>query len=67
MLSLFTDILYMFFLFNSILGERETLTMWNVFVGIEVLIYVHGKVHHVCVAEKIQLPLEKFLLIVDLT
>lgn len=46
--------------------DLETLTMWNVFVRIEVFVYIHGKVNHVCVAEKIQLPLKKFLLIVDL-
>lgn len=46
--------------------KGKALTMWNVFVRIEVFIYIHGKVHHVSIAEKIQLPLEKFFLIVDL-
>ncbi len=46
--------------------KGKALTMWNLFVRIEVLIYIHGKVHHVSVTEKIQLPLEKFFLIVDL-
>lgn len=46
--------------------NMETLTMWNVFIRIEVLVYIHGKVDHVCLAEEIQLPLKKFFLIVDL-
>lgn len=49
-------------------GRKEkALTEWNFFVRIEVLVYIHGKVHHVSVTEKIQLPLEKLFLIVDLS
>lgn len=42
------------------------LTMRDLLVGIKVLVHVHGKIHHVGFAEKVQLALEKLLFIVNL-
>ena len=42
------------------------LTVWDLLVRVQIFVYIHGEIHHVSVAEEVQLPLEKFLLIVDL-
>lgn len=43
-----------------------SLTVWDFLVRVQVFVNIHGEIHHVCVAEEVQLPLEKFLFIVDL-
>lgn len=42
------------------------LTVGDFLVRIQVFVNVHGKIHHVGVAEKVQLSLEQFLFIVNL-
>lgn len=32
-------------------------TLWNLLIGIEILVHIHRKIDHICVAEKIQLSL----------
>lgn len=41
--------------------------MWDFLVRIQVFVHIHGEIHHVCVAEEVQLSLKKFLFIVDLS
>lgn len=43
-----------------------TLTVRDLFVRVQVFVHIHGEVHHVCVAEEVQLSLKQFLFIVDL-
>lgn len=42
------------------------LTVWDFLVRVQVFIHIHGEIHHVCVAEEVQLSLKKLLFIVDL-
>lgn len=42
------------------------LTVGDIFVRVEVFVNVHGKIHHVRVAEKVQLALKQFFFIVNL-
>lgn len=42
------------------------LTVWDFLVRVQVFVHIHGEIHHVSVAEEVQLSLKKFLLIVDL-
>lgn len=41
--------------------------MWDFLVCVQVFVHIHGEIHHVCVAEEVQLPLKKLLFIVDLS
>lgn len=42
------------------------LTVGDFFVRVQVFVNVHGKIHHVRVAEEVQLSLKQFLFIVNL-
>lgn len=42
------------------------LTMGDLLVRVQVFVHIHSEIHHVGVAEQIQLALEEFLLIVNL-
>lgn len=42
------------------------LTVWDFLVRVQIFVHIHGEVHHVCVAEEVQLSLKKLLFIVDL-
>lgn len=41
--------------------------MWDFLVCVQVFVHIHGEIHHVRVAEEVQLPLKKLLFIVDLS
>lgn len=45
---------------------KSCLTVWDFLVRVQVFVHIHGKIHHVRVAEEVQLSLKKFLFIVDL-
>lgn len=43
------------------------LTVRDFFVRVQVFVHIHGEIHHVRVAEEVQLSLKKLLFIVDLS
>lgn len=43
-----------------------TLTLWDFFFREQAFVHIHGEVHHVCVAEEVQLSMKQLVLIVDL-
>ena len=40
--------------------------MWDFLVRVQVFVHIHGEIHHVCLAEEVQLSLKQLLFIVDL-
>lgn len=48
------------------MAEKKDLTVWNFLVWIQVFIDIHGKIHHIRIAEEVQLSLQQLLFIVDL-
>lgn len=43
------------------------LTVRDFLVRVQVFVHIHGEIHHVRVAEEVQLSLKKLLFIVDLS
>jgi len=51
---------------STVVYSTKLLTDWVSLVWVEVFMHVHGKVHHVGVAEQVQLALQHVLFIVQL-